>query len=250
MGVNLDAILADYEQDVIDALSENAKTAYIVGDLLAQKRLHNVGRHTHTITNALPKKWKYRPPKSTELDYTPATSEGGMGLSFDHVAAEAEKYSVTYRKRLTRDGSSIINGKKVVWLGNHIKSIRQDVGATIADGVKEGWSNTTVATHLSEVLDGKRWELERMARTEMMNVQKNGMVTRYADAGVEYVIRVNGPNPCDLCAAESGEEYPIDEVPDDHPNGSCDFVPVIKIPPPEDTLIPEDQIDWLLEQAA
>lgn len=238
MSINLDPIIEAYKAGIIDALVENARKAHIIGDLLAQRHLHRAGKHTHAITNAA------RKPTA------PPTESAGFSVLFDHVAKEAEDYLPIYKKDLVKRGGTIINGELVNWLDTHAEGVRQDIADAIEAGIKEGWSTTTLRDKLSEVIDGERWKLDRIARTEMMRVQVAGMMNRYSAAAVETVIRILGPNPCDLCAAEGGEEYPIDAVPDDHPNGACDFVPNIKIPPAEDTLIPEDQIAWLLEQTA
>jgi hypothetical protein len=232
--------------EVVEALAKNARRAFLIGDLLAQKQLHHVRRTELPIGNAIPAKWTYLPKKSTEYGHTPPTKGGPFGLSFDHVAKEAEDYLKVYKGQLTRYGGTKINGTMISWLEEHGKTLRQDIGKTIEDGIREGWSSKTLSTHLSEVWDAERSKLDRVARTEMMRVQTHGAMNRYRAAGVETVIRVTGPNPCDECAAESGAEYPIDEVPDDHPNGACDFVPRIAIPPAEDCMLDEETIDWLL----
>jgi len=250
----LDDLVATYKQEQIATLAEDVRRAHIIGDLLGQRHLRNAGVHTHGITNALPEKWTYAPKRSTEYGYTPdlhyRDKWGKLGkLSFEHVAKEAETYLVEYKRQLEDLGGTIIDGKPVAWLEDHCQSVRADVAATIEDGIREGWSTKAVAAHLSEVMEGSRSKLMTIARTEMMRVQHRGAITRYQAAGVETVIRINGPNPCDECAAESGEEYPIDAVPEDHPNGSCDFIPNIRIPPPEEALIDENEIAKLLEEA-
>lgn len=244
----LDAAIDEYRQDMIGVLGARAFRAYLVGDLLAQRHLHRVGRHNHgDLTNAMPSSWVNEPTRSTEYNYPDLPSKAGdFGLKFDHVAKESLAYAQDYKSLLEEKGATVINRKEVAWLDGHCATVRADVGATIEDGIKQGWSMPTVSSHLSEVMDAKRWELDRIARTETMRVQMGGMKDRYASAGVEEVARINGPNPCDACAAESGEHYPIDDVPDDHPNGECDFVPVITVPPETDQLIEDQDLAWLL----
>ncbi len=240
-------LVAAFRTAAIETLVENARRAHVVGDLLGQRHLHRGGKHTHAVTNALPERWTYAPRKSTDYGYKPAGDRliPLNRLSFQHVAEEAETYLVSYRQQLEEFGGAVINGTPAPFLEDLCQAVRTDVADTIADGIREGWSPKTVAAHLSEVMDGERWKLERIARTEMMRIQFAGMQTRYAAAGIETATRINGPNPCPECAAASGEKVPIDEM-NDHPLGECDFVPDIVIPPPEEALIDEDEIARLL----
>lgn len=248
-------LVASFRTTAIEVLVANARRAHVVGDLLGQRHLHRGGRHTHAVTNALPEKWAYAPKRSTEYGYSPARIIPPEQLpvtinrlAFEHVAKEAEDYLITYRRQLEEFGGAIIDGKPAPFLENFCQDVRADVADTIADGIREGWSGKAVAAHLSEVMDGERWKLERIARTETMRIQFAGMQTRYGAAGIETATRINGPNPCPECAAASGESVPISQM-TDHPGGCCGWVPDIIVPPPEEALIDEDEIARLLGEA-
>jgi len=233
--IDLDALIADYRAGLIADLADEGKRAHIIGDLIGQRRVHRAGR-TNAVANARAKKATTPPP----------TEAGGFRLSSDLVAKEAEAYLKPYTKDLVERGGSMIGGKFVPWLENHTAEVRQDIADALADGIREGWGQDVVAAHLSEVVEGSRYKLARIAHTETMRIQRAGAIARYANAGAETVRRLLGPNPCPICAAEADAVYSVDEVPDDHVGGFCDFAPVISVPVDTNALMPLDEVDRLL----
>ena len=260
----IDRLVAAYRAEAERTLTENAYVAHIIGDLIAQTRLWE-GNRLIARGERISKEWlmqkaepvfpgspydpsKFKiPKKSTEYDYTPQTKVGRYNLAFDHVRAEADDYLKTYKTDLIEHGGTKIDGVPVNWLENHTRGVRDAVGTVIEDGIKEGWSKATVTQHLGTVLDKTQSQLKTIAHTEMMRVQHRGAMTRYEKAGIETVFRISGPNACKFCAGESGREYKITEVPEDHPNGSCDFVPNIKVPTHEESLLDDAVIKQILD---
>lgn len=229
---DLDARIAAYRAAVIDALAGDVEAAYVAGDLFAQRRIHRARRRT--ITNA-------RNPKGVATIDAPP-----FRLRFGEVSKEALAYLDTYTNDLAH-GGTWIKGEFVRWLDNHCAEVRDDIATVITDGVREGWGQDVVTRALADVVEGERWKLERIARTETMRIQRHGMIQRYGSAGVQKVRRLLGANPCPECAAERNAEYPIDEVPEDHVQGFCDWVPLVTVEPYASALMPPDEVDRLLE---
>jgi hypothetical protein len=71
---------------------------------------------------------------------------------------------------------------------------------------------------------------ETIARTEMRVAQTGGNLASYRDLGVESVRMIDGDED-EVCAARDGREVSIDEaweeMMQEHPNGTLDFVPVV-----------------------
>jgi hypothetical protein len=237
MPADLDALIADYRAGIVAALVENAERAYLVGDLVGQRRLHRA----RGITNAR--------KRVKDYDFDPPKEAGGFKLKFGEVAKEALAYLDTYTAELERGGTTI-GGKWVPWLEDHSAGMRTKIADTLAEGVREGLGQRDVVRMLGQVLDGERWKLERIARTETSRIQRTGMINRYTDAGVPKVRRLLGANPCPECAADRDGVYPIDAVPEDHVGGFCDWQPLVTAPLNRDAVMPEAEVERLLEAEA
>jgi hypothetical protein len=235
MPADLDRLIAAYRAGIVAALVENAERAYLVGDLIGQRRMHRAARG---ITNAR--------KRVKDYDFDPPKTAGGFKLTFGEVAKEALAYLTDYTGELERGGTTI-GGKWVPWLEDHSADMRTKIADALANGVREGLGHDDVVRSLGKVLDGERWKLERIARTETSRIQRTGMIARYTDAGVPKVRRLLGANPCPDCLADKDGIYEIDSVPEDHVGGFCDWQPLVTAPIDRDALMPPEEVDRVLE---
>lgn len=232
---DLDRLMDDYRETVIiPGLLENVRRAYVVGDLIGQRRIHRANRtHAHAMN----------PKAKVTIEKPPFT------LKFGEVAKEALAYLETYQNDLMR-GGTWIEGTFVRWLESHSAEIREKVATTISDGIRDGVGRDELVKRLGETLDGERWKLVRIAQTENSRIMRAGMISRYDAAGVQQVRRLLGANPCPICAADKDGVYDIDKVPEDHVGGYCDWQPLVSKPPKPGALMPPKEIDELLAEEA
>ncbi len=168
----------------------------------------------------------------------------GISVSFDLVQAEALAYSREYGALLTKEGATIIRGKKVPWLKDSTARTRERVFTIIRDGLEEGKPVAqiggkrivpgTIAHDLRTTLIREReFEYVRIARTEVGRIQNQGTLTRYAVNNVTEVdvLDDEGPNSCDACREINGQRWTLEYARThelEHPNCVRAFAPVIK----------------------
>jgi SPP1 gp7 family putative phage head morphogenesis protein len=158
-----------------------------------------------------------------------AQTELGIGLSFHLVKEETVGYMAAYRGSL-REGGTTIKGEWVPWLQDYEVRTRNQVWKTIDEGIKEGKSYTKIAKDLEGVMERSRADALRIARTEVSRAQIEGTLARMRDAGVTRVQWLLGPTPCEICDGYGGEEYDIDDLPEEipvHPNCACGLRAII-----------------------
>lgn len=190
----LTAALDKHQRTVANALTREAVRAHISGDLTAYKAMQPIG------------------------------------IRFDLVQAEALAYSKEYGALLKREGASIIQGKKVPWLKDSTGRTRAEVFKTINEGLKEGKPVDKIGRELRKTLiRDKKFEFERIARTEVARIQSAGSLARYEANGVKKFKWLCGGDPCPLCSPYCGKIFSIDEIPEIpvHPNCTCDKAPII-----------------------
>lgn len=238
----IDSALEDYQRDLVGILRREGLRAYIVGDLRVQLKIRRAMRAKFGLMNA-PRK------KSSQYGYTPKTDVGGTRISFDHVAQEALDYVVGYVDNLITRGGCTIQGEFVPWLAGRSERLRENIAGAIEEALREGSSNETLASALQDIFDVDRRHALTIARTEMARIEVAGAMNRYQSCGIEQVLWNNGPDPCPICEAVGGQVYALDDIPWEipvHPNCCCDLVPIVTVPPPEETLFEEDEIAALL----
>lgn len=125
-----------------------------------------------------------------------------------------------------------------------------DLRFQLLEGLKNNESITQITKRLDEIFtDTMPWELERIARTEIVDAQNAGRISAYkASDVVEYKMWVaakagKGQRVCTLCASLHGQIQPLDKPfmnpnnhgeswqhPVAHPNGRCTTVPLMDLP--------------------
>lgn len=158
-----------------------------------------------------------------------AQTELGIGLSFTLVKPETVTYMKGYRDSL-KDGGTVIKGEWVPWLEDYGKRTRNEVWKTIDEGIKATESHTKIAARLETVMGRSKSSALRIARTEVARAQTEGTMARMREAGVTRVQWLLGPTPCEVCDSYGGEEYDIDDLPEEipvHPNCACGLRAII-----------------------
>lgn len=154
----------------------------------------------------------------------------GIKPAFDLIQKEALEYSREYGKLLTEEGASIIKGKKVPWLKDHVKDTRSNVLETIREGIKTGKPVSdiagkkavkgTIAYDLKQVMKEEGRSMATIARTEVARVQSAGAMNRYKKAGVKKIKYLCGGSPCPICIPDCNKIFDIVGAPEipRHPN--------------------------------
>jgi phage portal protein BeeE len=114
------------------------------------------------------------------------------------------------------------------------------INATTRDAIKEviklglsaGESPADIAARLQEATTFNEARAEMVSRTETMNAYNDAALRSYGELQVTEVEAIDGDEDSE-CAARHGQRYPIDEALGitDHPNGTLDWLPVLKADP-------------------
>lgn len=208
----IDRDMALLYSDIAAVAQEHAIYARIAGDIKAHKLLGIdviLGLSEGEAINA----------ESTNFQ---------ISLAFNLIQEEAVAYGKEYGKLLENEGASIIDGKKVPWLKDLVKTTRTDVADTINIGLKEGKSMPKISRELKEIMS-KDINTMRIARTEVARIQSSGSVDRYKANNVKKMKWLCGGDPCEICQTYCNRIFDINEVPEIpvHPNCTCDKAPVI-----------------------
>lgn len=97
-------------------------------------------------------------------------------------------------------------------------------------GIAKGINPREVAEKMAAKLDIALSDAARIARTEQLRAYRTATLEVYDESGVvkKYKrLAANDTNTCIACILLDGQEYPIDEPLNDHPNGRCTMVPII-----------------------
>jgi hypothetical protein len=102
----------------------------------------------------------------------------------------------------------------------------------------------------SAAFDDYRSEL--ISRTETAQVYNDAALRSFGELEVTEVEAIDGDEDAE-CAARNGKRYPLDEAMGitDHPNGTLDWVPVVKaVIPPDPLLIMAEAVKASMERPA
>jgi len=211
---DVDYSINAYEEALIANLFNNAIEAHIAGDMVSHKMLK-------------------------------------IPITKNIVQQEALNYGKTYQKLLKDKGASIIKGKEVPWLSEHIEHTRNQAYNIIEDGLKQGrpvadiggkrGAPGTIADDLKQLgIRDKDYEYVRIARTETARIQNQGALNRFDINNIVEVDVVDGTDFDAECAAANGQRWPVSYARNhelEHPNCTRAFTPVIPNDwePPENT---------------
>jgi SPP1 gp7 family putative phage head morphogenesis protein len=118
-------------------------------------------------------------------------------------------------------------------LGLRIKGInettRDRVATAIKNGLDAGHSAAELGDDVAETAAFDEYRAELIARTESARVLNDSQLETFREFDVEQVTAIDGDDD-EVCADRNGQTFDIDEAMDieDHPNGTLDWVPVVK----------------------
>lgn len=116
------------------------------------------------------------------------------------------------------------------------QSTREGVANIIANGMKSGETNETIARTIRESYTLSHERSVLIARTETAYADVAGNVATYTEAGVESKRWVLGSDSCEVCVGNASvgvipfnDIFPSgDFAPPAHPNCTCDIIPVLE----------------------
>ena len=168
----LDNSIDNYQSNLIDATTESAVRAHIMGDILAHNEL-------------------------------------GLPILEMKVQAEALEFGKEFKKLLVDDGASIVQGKKIAWLADNTEATRLQVFDTVEAGLKEFKSIPEISKDLSQLaIRDKRYQYNRIARTTTGQIQNKGAINRYKKNGITHV-NVHDGDDDPGCAAANGAVWDV-----------------------------------------
>lgn len=150
---------------------------------------------------------------------------------------------------------------KAIW--SDIKQTQKDINTVVAEGLALNKSSYEIAKDLEKYVDPtakKPWDwskvypgtkkkvdynAQRLARTMVGHAyQQSVMATCKDDPFVDGIEWISGhtSSSCELCEKRDGKIFPADQLPLDHPNGKCSFVPAVS---KSLTQISDELADWV-----
>jgi SPP1 gp7 family putative phage head morphogenesis protein len=126
---------------------------------------------------------------------------------------------------------------RMAYLRNVTTDVARTINRTLVDGIVAGQNPRaaarTLMAQVGRAFDGGLVRAERIMRTEMLDAYRNAQtVITAANAdvldGVSWQCQADD-RTCTSCWAMQGEVFPVGTPgPDDHQNGRCVFVPVVR----------------------
>jgi hypothetical protein len=109
---------------------------------------------------------------------------------------------------LVDHGGTIINGEFIPWLKDYQADVRGKIADIIYQGYTQGKHSEQVQEELKNYLIVEQESRRKLIATnELATLRNIGMDRAYTVAGVEYVMRKLGPNPCPVCAPHRNRIY-------------------------------------------
>ncbi len=107
-----------------------------------------------------------------------------------------------------------------------VRTLRDDVIATLSEGVYDGLNPSDVARALRKRFDAHVADWERLARSEIADAQSGGKMRQYAAHGLEEYDWIPAGDACPICMARANDgPYKVGAGPrpmrDSHPNCRC-----------------------------
>lgn len=137
-------------------------------------------------------------------------------------------------------------GERVVEMTNTTRdAITSAIKDVVSAGAQQGLGPSEIADRLTDTVGSlSTWSPERaetIARTESMFAYNDAAITSYREYGVDRVEAIDGDEDSE-CANRNGQTFTLDEALGiaDHPNGTLDWLPVIKAvlePEPESEMV-------------
>lgn len=173
-----------------------------------------------------------------------------MGVKYDRPSPASLEYARDYKQQLIDEGSSTINGKKIKWMADRKKELRQQVFDKLEEGFKEGrktYGKGSIADDIAEILGTEHWKAQRIARTEVKRIMNIGTINRYNKNSVKYVqvLDNEGDNSCEKCAELNQQIWTVEYAQShelEHPNCVRTFIPIFDEELPEG-FIPDDLVE-------
>ena len=143
-----------------------------------------------------------------------------------------------------------IKEREIILSDKTASKLEGDLKYELITALQNNESISQVTRRLDKIFtDMMPWQLERIARSEVIDAQNAGRISAYkASDAVEYKMWIaakggKGERVCDLCASMHGQIQPIDKPfvnpnnpaeswqhPICHPNGRCTTVPLMDLP--------------------
>ena len=140
--------------------------------------------------------------------------------------------------RLTDGVVKEINKKAMVFAEEVNSTTKKKLRKALKEGISAGEGIPQLSERVGDVFkDRRKYESERIARTEVSSVSNSAELEAYKQSGViEKKEWLAEPDACEICAPLSGEIVKLNQsfsggvdCPPQHPNCRCTILPVIEI---------------------
>jgi len=174
-----------------------------------------------------------------------------IGSTISALTSSHENTNVEYGFRETKpdpEAISYLETRAIILSEKTASRIEGDLKFELLEGLKASESIDQMTERIGKVFKAgtPRWQLERIARSEIIDSQNAGRLSAYkASNVVKYKMWVTGKGVrvCALCKRLNGQIQPLDKSfvdPEDpsktwmhpiaHPNGRCSTVPLRRLP--------------------
>lgn len=83
-----------------------------------------------------------------------------------------------------------------------------------------------VVTILEDNRNAPLPRIARVAKTEPATAARKTAATVMRNSGVRRYRWINDPDPCPICIGLAAQSFPVDQVPQSHPNCACTTIPI------------------------
>ena len=222
------------------------EAAAVLGEYLVQQRerlierIRDVFPADKASRKALPESWWDADTEAAEIK---RALENGLYVRLGRTAAQvvAERLNRVVMPNQIAAIARAVLGLSGERIGQILESTRDAVRATLAEGVRRGYSlNQMIDGVLAEGFPGLRdiklangtpafgeYRAEMIARTETAEAFNTANLAGYREFGVAQVQAFDGDDDPE-CAQRNGRTYDVDDAfsISDHPNGTLDWIPI------------------------
>jgi len=174
-----------------------------------------------------------------------------IGSTISALTSSHENTNIEYGFRETKpdpEAISYLETRAIILSEKTASRIEGDLKFELLEGLKASESIDQMTERIGKVFKAgtPRWQLERIARSEIIDSQNAGRLSAYKASNVtkyKMWVAAKGVRLCALCKRLNGQIQPLDKPfvdPEDpsktwmhpiaHPNGRCSTVPLRKLP--------------------